>query len=234
MQGFRYHPDIIQRFPNTVGGAIMVTGLTIAPSPPALQAAYQEQQQKTLHEIGTRSFSEFPSLAAWRSTFRGFGVDPTQYRSAPEALLRRLRQDGSIPFINNLVDIGNLISIRYKLPLAIIDTGEVQGFITVRFANGDERHSVLGESEIKHPDQGEVIFTDDANVVLARRWCWRQTQEAAIKETTTRALVVIEAQHEKGREEVRIAQGDMIALLNEHMNASIVSGILDRDRPSMP
>ena len=39
-------------------------------------------------------------------------------RSAAEALLRRLTKQGSIPSINTLVDIGNLVSIRYALPVA--------------------------------------------------------------------------------------------------------------------
>ena len=30
---------------------------------------------------------------------------------------------GDIPSINTLVDIGNLVSIRYVLPIAIVDTG---------------------------------------------------------------------------------------------------------------
>ena len=35
---------------------------------------------------------------------RGFGVDPTQHRTAAEALLRRLTKKGDIPSINMIKD----------------------------------------------------------------------------------------------------------------------------------
>ena len=74
-----------------------------------------------LARIGETPLSELPTLAAWRRAFRAFGVDPTAYRSAAEALLRRLTKQGSIPSINALVDIGNLVAIRYGLPVAMFD-----------------------------------------------------------------------------------------------------------------
>ena len=59
------------------------------------------------------AFSLRTASASKHEAIRGFGVDPTQYRSAAEALLRRLSKSGEIPSINALVDLGNLVSIRY-------------------------------------------------------------------------------------------------------------------------
>ena len=99
-----------------------------------------------------RPFSELPSLAAWRRAFRAFGVDPTGYRSAAEALLRRLTKQGSIPSINTLVDIGNLVSIRHALPVAVFDQRAMTGGTTVRFATGDETFTDLGTGERESPE----------------------------------------------------------------------------------
>ena len=79
------------------------------------------------NRIGETPLSQIPSLAAWRSVFRGFGLDPTQYRGAAEALLRRLTKKGEIPSVNTLVDIGNLVSIRYALPVALFDLRATTG-----------------------------------------------------------------------------------------------------------
>jgi DNA/RNA-binding domain of Phe-tRNA-synthetase-like protein len=123
--------------------------------------------------------SQIPALAAWRSAFRGFDVDPTQYRSASESLLRRLPKKGDIPSINLLVDLGNLVSIRYALPVAVFDTRALQGAVSVHFANGSERYTTLGQSEVDHPEPGEVVFSDETGLVIARRWCWRQSDQSA-------------------------------------------------------
>ncbi len=118
---FRYDSAILERFPTTVGGVIHATGLTIDPAPTDLAAAFEAEAIAVRERIGAAPLSELPTLAAWRRVFRGFGVDPTQYRSAAEALLRRLTKQGSLPSIRTLVDLANLVSIRYALPVAVFD-----------------------------------------------------------------------------------------------------------------
>src|SRR5205085_9339210 len=154
---FQYHPELIKRFPAIVGGVIYAQGMANGPTPRALQAAFQAEHQATLLRIGATPLSQVETLAAWRSAFREFGVEPTQYRSAAEALLRRLTKKGDIPSINTLVDIGNLVSIRYALPVAIFDTRATQQPITVRFADGSEGFTTLGQSEQEHPEPGDEI-----------------------------------------------------------------------------
>src|SRR6266571_8184986 len=159
MNIFQYHPDILVRYPAVVGGAMLVRDVTNGPTPASLLAAYQAEQQARLQRIGSTPLSQVETLAAWRSAFREFGVEPTQYRSAAEALLRRLTKKGDIPSINTLVDIGNLVSIRYALPVAVFDTRTLLGTVTVHFADGTERYTTLGEEEVEHPEPGEVVFS---------------------------------------------------------------------------
>src|SRR5688500_18850975 len=111
MSAFRYHPDILAHYPAVVGGVILAQGMTNGPTPESLLTAYQAEQQATLRRVGDTPLSQIESLAAWRRAFGSFGVAPTQYRSAAEALLRRLTKQGDIPSINLLVDLGNLVSI---------------------------------------------------------------------------------------------------------------------------
>ncbi len=132
MTTFRYDAAILERFPTVMGGVILVADVVNGPTPAPLLEEYQAEQQAVLARIGETPLSQIPSLAAWRSVFRGFGVDPTQCRSAAEALLRRLTKKGDIPSINLLVDLGNLVSIRYALPVAVFDTQALQGPLTVR------------------------------------------------------------------------------------------------------
>src|SRR5437764_8236679 len=144
MKIFQYHPEILARFPSIVGGVIFAQGMMNGPTPESLQVAFLAEQQATLQRIGNMPLSQVKSLAAWRSAFREFGVDPTQYRSAAEALLRRLTKKGDIPSINLLVDLANLVSIRYALPVAVFDTRALTGTVTVHFPDGSERYTTLG------------------------------------------------------------------------------------------
>jgi DNA/RNA-binding domain of Phe-tRNA-synthetase-like protein len=104
-----------------------------------------------------------------RRPFAAFGATRTQYRSAAEALLRRPATHGDIRSINTLVDLGNLVSIRYALPVAVVDLAGIVGGTTVRFATGTERYTDLGAAEVGVPEPREVVFVDRAGVACARR-----------------------------------------------------------------
>ncbi len=121
MARFSYDSETVERFPSVVGGVIHADGVTNRPSPAELSAAFMAEQRAVRERIGDTPLSELPTLAAWRGAFRSFGVNPTKYRSAAEALLRRLTKQGDLPSINTLVDLVNLVSIRYALPVAVFD-----------------------------------------------------------------------------------------------------------------
>jgi DNA/RNA-binding domain of Phe-tRNA-synthetase-like protein len=232
MGGFGYHQDIVDRFPRVRGAVIHVMGLVNSDASSELQVAYDHEQQAVRGQIGETPLSEIPSLAAWRRTFSGFGVKPTQYRSAVEALLRRLTKQGDIPSINPLVDMANLISIRYRLPVAVCDQRPVTGVTTVRFATGEERFTDLGSGTISNPDPGEVVFVDDALVASARRWCWRQSAESAAGPETVEAIFTIEGQHDGAESAVAEATGDLVGLLTMFQpQAEATHGFLSSDSP---
>ncbi|QPC81642.1 hypothetical protein G4Y79_18385 [Phototrophicus methaneseepsis] len=234
MPGFQYSQVIARDFPQVVGGVIYATGLSNGPSSTALLAQYHQEQQATLERIGDTPLSERPSLAAWRAAFRQFNVDPTKYRNAAEALLRRLTKKGDIPSINMLVDIGNMVAIRYALPIAMIDIGALQDSITVHYSDGTESFIDLGSDEPVQPEAGEVIFTDAANTVYARRWCWRQSAHSAARSNTQDILITIEAQHEYGRQDVEAALIDIRDLLAQHTTATTQFAILDSQITQTP
>lgn len=233
MRGFRYEDAIVATFPTIAGGVLHAVGVRNGPTPAALTSACAAEQAAVIGRIGATALSELPSLAAWRRAFRGFGVDPTAYRSAAEALLRRLTKQGSIPSINALVDLGNLVSIRYAMPVAVFDQRAIRGGTTVRFATGDERFTDLGSGQQESPDRGEVIFTDDAGSVAARRWCWRQSAESASGPATTEILVTVEGHHATAAADVVAAIADLEALLRAYAApAALSTAVVTAAEPS--
>ena len=228
---FQYHPEIIETFPQIQAGVILSEGMRNSPSSEELKEIYFEEQKKVIEKIGDTPLSELPSLSAWRGAFRKFGVNPTKYRSAVEALLRRLTKKGDIPSINTLVAIGNPIRIRYYLPVAIFDVSKLQSGITVHISDGTERFTPLFEKDVQHPEAGEVVFSDKTQLVVARRWCWRQSDESAANPDTTTAVICTEAHHPEGREDVQKAVADLQDLLNIYAGGVFTSGLVNAKSP---
>lgn len=227
---FQYHPEIIRQFQNTAAAILHLTGIKNIPSGNDLCQLYISEQQSAAARIGDTPLSEIETLAAWRTTFRQFGVDPTRYRSAPEALLRRLTKKGDIPSINSLVDLCNLVSIRYAIPVAAFDIRGITLPLTVCFAAGDESFTPLGIEQAENPEPGEVIFIDQTGRVAARRWCWRQSQESAASPNTTDAIITIETQHPEGLQTVHKALGDLRSLVTEFLGGTFQEGVLGPGR----
>jgi DNA/RNA-binding domain of Phe-tRNA-synthetase-like protein len=210
-------------FPTTRGGVIHALGLDNTSTSAALTDWFRDEQANVKDDLGDTPLSELPSISAWRSVFSRFGVKPTQYRSAAEALLRRLTKQGDIPSINPLVDLANLVSIRHRLPVAVFDQAAVTGLTTVRFADGTEAFTDLGADVVSHPEPGEVIFVDNDGLVSARRWCWRQGDQSAARPGTTEALITVEGHHDGAEEDVAAALDDLLGLVAVYQPGSRVT-----------
>lgn len=230
---FSYDAGLLQQFPTIRAGVIHAKGVRNGPTPSGLRELYEREQLAVIGLMEGRTPGEVPALAAWRRAFSAFGVKPTQYRNAAEALLRRLIKHGDIPSINTLVDIGNIVSIRYSLPVAFFDQAAVSGTTTVRIADGNEQFTDLGSRNVVNPEPGEVIFVDEAGLVSARRWCWRQSAESATGPDTSDVLVTVEGHHDDAAADVAAALGDIADLLAEYQpGAALQRSLLGPDNPS--
>lgn len=67
--------------------------------------------------------SSHATVAAMRKLFRAAGTDPTRYRPASEALLRRVLKGEELPAIHPLVDINNCLSVELAVPCCVAAEG---------------------------------------------------------------------------------------------------------------
>lgn len=188
---FRHAPEIWRVFPELVPGVLFASGIKDGVDVEARVIAFTRIAEERL---ASATESEFPEIQAWRRAFSRMGLKPTQYRCAAEALLRRLRKDGSLPRLHPLVDLCNAISVAFATPVAALDVSRIAGGIEVRYATGDERYQTFA-GEVEHPDPNEVVFADAAGQAHARRWTNRQSGASAVRASTTSVLIVAEALH---------------------------------------
>lgn len=229
---FSYGHEVVDRYPTIRAGVVHAVGLSNGPSPALLQNEFLAQQYVSRSKLEDRALSAVPSIAAWRRAFSSFGVKPTQYRNAAEALLRRLVKRGDVPSINLLVDIANLVAIRYALPVAAFDQAEVTGSTEVRFADGTERFTDLGSGRVAPPRPGEVVFVDQAGLVSARRWCWRQSRQSATGRQTVEALFTVEGHHDRAEEDMAAAANEIDHLLRQYQPAArLEAALLSPENP---
>ena len=81
-----------------------------------------------------------------------------------------------------------------------------------------------------HPEPGEVIFADETGLVIARRWCWRQSEPSAAQTDTTDALITVEAHHANSERDIADALDNLLTLLQHYSGGQFRSGILNAQR----
>lgn len=74
------------------------------------------------------------------------GVKRRKNVPSSENLIKMLLKHQSIPFINQVVDIYNVISMESRLCVAAHNMDKIDGNLTVRFSDGTETYLPLGPS----------------------------------------------------------------------------------------
>ena len=85
----------------------------------------------------------YPPVAAMRKLFRAAGCDPTRYRPASEALLRRLVKGAELPSIHPLVDINNCLSAQIAVPCCVMTEGSLGDSLVFRIGQPGESYQSL-------------------------------------------------------------------------------------------
>ena len=83
--------------------------------------------EKFKAELTTETLKDISGIAATRRVYRACGKDPSRYRPASEALIRRLLQGKELYQIDTLVDLTNLASIAYGYSIGGFDTDKFEG-----------------------------------------------------------------------------------------------------------
>jgi DNA/RNA-binding domain of Phe-tRNA-synthetase-like protein len=226
MSSFEYRiaPEIFQSHPGYCRGVVVLdiahneAGPLTAPLTQQLREAEQ-----TLRATVTGNVAEHPRIAAWRDAYRAFGAKPSEHRSAVEALTRRVLKPDALPDINPLVDIGNLITLRFLLPAGVHPvpaSAEAAVSLSLRKTAEGDRFLPPDGSPAEQPAPGEIVFAHGQEV-LTRRWTWRQAAGTQTQPDTRQVLVNIDGLPPASEAEVRAALQAVTELAQQYCDAHV-------------
>lgn len=87
------------------------------------------------------------SLEASRKVYRALGKDPTRYRISSDSLFRRIIKKKGIYYVNNVVDINNIISLKTLYSVGAYDMNKIEGDIQYT-VGGDQTYEGIGRGII--------------------------------------------------------------------------------------
>jgi DNA/RNA-binding domain of Phe-tRNA-synthetase-like protein len=135
-----------------------------------------------------------------------------------------------MPHINPAVDLGNAVSLKYRLPIGAHDNGTIEDALMVRYTREGDVFIPFGSTEPDNPKDGEVVYAS-GNQVRTRRWTWRQSQIGEITEDTTAIQFPIDGFSDFNREQVEAARDELADLLKKYFGGTVHTGMVDVQNP---
>ena len=178
--------EIEQVCPNFVGACVEAK---------VVNSCYNSELWKEIHAIGerfrteltTETLKDVSGIAATRRIYRACGKDPSRYRPASEALIRRILQGKKLYQIDTLVDLINLASIVYGYSIGGFDTDKMVGEqLTLGIGKADEPYEGIGRGVINI--EGLPVYRDEIGGVGTPTSDHERTKITA---QTTHLLVLI-------------------------------------------
>ncbi|MEU5144801.1 phenylalanine--tRNA ligase beta subunit-related protein [Streptomyces sp. NPDC021139] len=195
MTAFRITPAVANAFPDTLIAVVTASGLRGREPWPDTAAALDDLEQQLAAGTWTPADESDPRIEAWHTAYRSFGTNPRRIRPSVDALGRRMAKKGTLPRINPAVDSYNAVSVHHGLPAGAFDLDHVTGDVEIRYADGTEEFTPLGEPDTtENPKPGEIIYTDTTGV-LTRHWNHRDAHHTRVTEDSTRVAFVLETLH---------------------------------------
>ncbi len=115
--------------------------------------------QKYRGELTTESLKEMASISATRRVYKACGKDPSRYRPASEALIRRALQGKELYRLNTLVDLVNLASIAFGYSIGGFDAEKFAGdTLTLGIGREGEPYEGIGRGMLNI--QGLPVYRD--------------------------------------------------------------------------
>lgn len=206
---------IIKDYPDVHIGVLVGQGMDNSRQIPGLMRLQKEAIELAKGQIGGKPPTEHPHIRSWRELYRSFGTKAGDYRPSAEALVRRCIKEGGLPRINNSVDLYNIVSVKYIIPMGGFDLDRLMGDIYLRYSCGGEVFTPLGAGKEEETYEGEVVYADEERI-LTRRWNFRDADATKITQDTSRLAMFLDASPEIKVEKVKTAVDELKNLYEKY------------------
>ncbi|MBQ8242469.1 MAG: hypothetical protein IJZ40_03185 [Bacteroidaceae bacterium] len=208
--------EIRRACPQFAGVAILAT---------VKNTSYNETLWKQIDEFTIRyremyttdSIKDMSTIRATREAYKKCGKDPSRYRPSGEALCRRILRGIPLYQIDTLVDLINLVSIRYGYSIGGFDADKIAGdSLVLGIGKAGEPYEGIGRGELNI--EGMPVYRDAVGGIGTPTSDHERTK-LGLK--TTRLLTIINGY--SGKDGLQDASDYMVELIKEYASATEIT-----------
>ncbi|HEY0733587.1 MAG TPA: phenylalanine--tRNA ligase beta subunit-related protein [Herpetosiphonaceae bacterium] len=186
MVTFTLDADLRQKVPSMVLGLVEAEQLQAQHHDPGLWTMLEELCEHLRSEFKGKAAADRAEISATRRAYRALGDDPTRYRAANEALLRRVLSRRALPQINTVVDINNYVSLASGFAIGCYDVAQIGGTVTARAGRDGEQYAPIGKAAVDAAHR--LVLADEQGIFGSPT---ADSQRSMVTPATRHALFVI-------------------------------------------
>lgn len=127
---------------------IIQSKINCQPSTKELQLVIEEEVSSAQDKYSLDVVNKINIIAETRIAYKKLGNDPNRYRPSADSLVRRIVKGMGIYYINNVVDILNLISIQSGFSIGGYDLSSINGQIELGIGKEGEPFRGIGRGDL--------------------------------------------------------------------------------------
>lgn len=158
---FTIHESIKHIIPNCRLGYIIINNANVRGTPPGLSQEFLKLQSEVAKIYNLNILPTIPRIVAVRNMYKKLDFEPSRYRPASEALVRRVLKNRGLYYVNSAVDVNNYCSIKFLLPFGLYDLDQIQGNVEYKIASEGNYVNIAGNNV---STDGKPFLTDSIGV----------------------------------------------------------------------
>jgi DNA/RNA-binding domain of Phe-tRNA-synthetase-like protein len=155
-------PTIRKNIPGLQLGLIEADGIAVRKPSDLADLEYQKLENFIAGKFSKAPPSTDRIVSNVRRMYRRIGWEPTQYRPSSEAMIRRFLKKTGLYRINNVVDLGNIVSTRFHLPMGLYDVAKIKSKIVLDVGKDEESYQGISRDHIRAT--GKLILRDNDGI----------------------------------------------------------------------
>jgi len=206
-------------------GYSIIAGVTIGETPPALAEEFSCLQEEITQRYNLAELAAVPRIGAVRRMYKKLTFDPSRYRPASEAMVRRILQGKGLYCVNSAVDVNNYCSVKFLLPMGLYDLGRIHGDVRYLVAASGTYTNIAGNSV---STDGKPFLADELGVFGNPT---ADSQRTAVTMDTDKLLSVIYPDSEIDSQELEAIVNFTASMLKSYNGGTIAAaGIIEGNR----
>lgn len=222
--------ELFEKLPDVCFGVISAKGIDNTKANDQIHTLLSEQIIRVENYFENKKVKESAEIIPYRDAMQALGVNPNKFMCSIEALMSRLAKKKGLPHINPAVDLGNVVSLKYLVPLGAHDMDTFKDKIEVRLATELDSFVPFGSTESEKPEANEFVYVS-GNAIRTRRWIWRQSELGKITENSSNIFFPLDG-FLSNKDAILAARDELAQKLVDYFGCTVTTHFIDKDNRS--